>query len=134
MYFASDKLGPGEDYNDFDIYYSEMIDGQFQEAVELSDAINTYNYEADVFIDPNEAYIIFCARRPEGYGRGDLYISFKNSDGTWTKSVNMGNQINTSGHELCPYVTPDGKYFFYTSKEDIYWVNTKIFDKLDTSR
>ncbi|MEO1030746.1 MAG: hypothetical protein AAFX55_05045 [Bacteroidota bacterium] len=121
MYFASSRAD-----NNFDIYASPVEQNEFQKAKRLSEAINTPHYEADVFIDPNESYIIFCANRPEGLGRGDLYISFKNDDGTWTKSVNMGNTINTEGHELCPFVSKDGKYFFYTSNQDIYWVHTDI--------
>ena len=125
MYFASNKL----DYN-FDIYSSEFENGEFQAAVPLSDAVNTTNYEADVFIDPDESYIIFCAKRPDGLGQGDLYISFKKEDGTWTSSKNMGEQINTQGHELCPFVTMDGKYFLYTSNKDIYWVDAKIIEDM----
>ena len=72
--------------------------------------------------------MIFCADRPEGLGRGDLYISFKDGNGNWTKSKNMGEKINTIGHELCPFVSKDEKYFFYTSNKDIYWVSAKVID------
>lgn len=122
MYFSSNKKN-----NNFDIYASKFVNGAFQEPVVLGDAINTESYEADVFIAPDESYIIFCAQRKEGFGRGDLYISFKEANGTWSQSVNMGTLINTKGHELCPFVTKDGKYFFYTSNQDIYWVSTEIF-------
>lgn len=125
MYFSSNKGG-----SNFDIYTSKFVEGEFQKSVALNDSINTSNYEADVFVDPKEAYIIFCAKRPDGLGRGDLYISFKNTDGTWTKSINMGDEINTKGHELCPFISKDGKYLFYTSNQDIYWVSTKIIKKL----
>lgn len=125
MYFSSNK---GQ--NNFDIYASKYVNGNFQKATRLSDAVNTSNYEADVFVAPDESYIIFCARRPEGLGRGDLYISFKNTNSTWTPSINMGTTINTKGHELCPFVSKDGKYFFYTSNQDIYWVSAKVIEEL----
>ena len=136
MYFSSNKNAPEERKNaDLDIYYSKFENGAFQAAVRLGDAINTEAYEADVFIDPDEQYIIFCSTREGGLGRGDLYISFKNEDETWTKAINMGEAINTKHHELCPFVTVDGKYFFYTSDEDIYWVSTTVFEKLrETSK
>ncbi|MFK7756325.1 MAG: TolB family protein [Flavobacteriales bacterium] len=133
MYFSSDKITSEKKQNNFDIYSSISIDGEFQKAIALSDSINTGNYEADVFVDPEETYIIFCARRPEGLGKGDLYVSFKNNDGTWTKSINMGEKINTKDHELCPFVSKDGKYLFYTSNQDIYWVSSKIIDELKKS-
>lgn len=124
MYFSSNKVG-----SNFDIYASKFVNGEFQEALPLSDSINTPDYEADVFIAPDASYIIFCGTRKEGLGRGDLYISFKNTDGTWSKSVNMGDRINTKGHELCPFVSHDGKYLFYTSNQDIYWVSTSILER-----
>ena len=130
MYFSSNVNAlDNRKRNDLDIYYSKFVDGEFQKAVRLSDSINTEYYEADVFIDPNEQYIIFCSTRPGGFGRGDLYISFKNTDGSWTSAVNMGEQINTKHHELCPFVSADGKYLFFTSDEDVYWVRLEDVKK-----
>ena len=125
MYFASNIVG-----NQHDIYSSELKNGAFQKPKRLGPEINTEHYEADVFIAPDESYIIFAGNRPQGMGRGDLYVSFKSANGSWTQSKNMGSVINTTGHELCPFVSADGKYFFYTSKEDIYWVDAKIIDQL----
>ena len=130
MYFSSNKITDEKSQPNFDIYSAKSSVGEFQPAVALSNSINTSNYEADVFVDPAENYLIFCARRPEGLRRGDLYLSFKNPDGTWTKSINMGDKINTAKHELCPFVSKDGKYLFYTSNQDIYWVSAKIIDEL----
>ncbi|WP_298313252.1 hypothetical protein [uncultured Aquimarina sp.] len=126
MYFSSNH---NSENDNFDIYASKKINGEFQEPKKLSDAVNTKSYEADVFVAPDESYIVFCATRKEGLGRGDLYISFKNEDGSWTISRNMGASINTKGHELCPFVTKDGKYFFYTSNQDIYWVDASIINQ-----
>lgn len=131
MYFASSVNAPEErkDY-DTDIYYAKFLNGAFQAPLRLPETINTPAYEADVYIAPDESYLIFCSTRAGGLGRGDLYISFQNQNGNWTKAINMGDQINTEGHELCPFVTLDGKYLFYTSKEDIYWVDAEVMEDL----
>jgi len=129
MYFASNVNAPEDrKRSDQDIYYSTFENGEFQEPVRLGDAINTENYEADVFIDPDETYLIFCSTRPDGLGRGDLYISFKDENDEWTEAVNMGEAINSKHHELCPFVTSDGKFLFYTSDQDIYWVSMEILE------
>ncbi|MEM9328128.1 MAG: sialidase family protein [Bacteroidota bacterium] len=130
MYFSSNRDAPDDNKGNFDIRYSRFADGVFQESVVLGAAINTEAYEADVFINPDEDYIIFAANREDGYGRGDLYVSFKQADGTWSPSKNMGEEINTPGHELCPFVTMDGNYFFYTSNKDIYWVDAEVIRDL----
>lgn len=131
MYFASNVNAKEDRQHNFDIYTSERINQQYQPKQKLNEAINSRAYEADVFIAPDESYIIFCAaRRSVGFGIGDLYISFKDETGNWTPSKNMGEEINSEKHELCPFVTADGKYLFYTSNQDIYWVSTAIFQTM----
>lgn len=129
MYFSSNR-NTAEHTNDYNIYYSKSINGEFQTPVKLSNAINSDAYEADVFVAPDESYLIFSAEKPGGYGRGDLYISFRNADGTWTRAKNAGNEINGLRSEYCPFVTADGKYFFYTKENDIWWVDTGFIEKL----
>ena len=107
-----------------------MVNNEFQKPIRLSEAINTNQYEADVFISPDESYMIFCSTRDDSFGRGDLYVSFRNHDGNWSPAKNMGGQINTSNYEYCPFVTKDGKYLFYTSNQDIYWISTEIIKQL----
>jgi len=130
MYFSSNVAAAENDQDNYDIYAAPQKNGVFRQPLRLSDSVNTKGYEADVFVAPDESYIIFCASVPEGYGRGDLWISFKKPDGTWTKAKNMGKLINTPGTEFCPFVSGDGKYFFYTSNRDIYWVDSRIIDGL----
>lgn len=130
MYFSTNVMATGGNSRDFDINVSEFINDKYQKSFPLSDSINTKAYEADVFVAPDASYLIFCAIRKEGFGQGDLYISFKDDKGNWSKAKNMGALINTAGHELCPFVTKDGKYFFYTSNRDIYWVDATIIHTL----
>lgn len=131
MYFASNGHHKKDTTRtDHDIYYSKLVDNKYQKPVNLGSSINSNDYEADVFIAPDESYIIYCATRDGSFGRGDLYISFKKSDNTWTPSKNMGSAVNTKNYEYCPFVSKDGKYLFYTSNQDIYWISTTILDDL----
>jgi Tol biopolymer transport system component len=140
-----------------DIYVSKYKDGAYEPPVRLSDSVNSEFYEVDPYIAPDESYIIFC-RDGEGFGATDLFISFQKEDGSWTKARNMGEKINSTGVDLCPFVSPDGKYFFFSSDRnhhksfsetsltyeqkieilsspgnglsDIYWVDAKIIQDL----
>ncbi len=135
MYFSSNVNASEANKNaNYDIFYAEFVNGVFQTPTALSNSINTEDYEADVFISPDESYIIFCSTRENGFGQGDLYLSFKDSQGNWTEAINMGEEINTPYYEYCPFVTKDGKYLFYTSNQDIYWISTEIIDKLKKNR
>ena len=129
MYFSSNVNATDEKKDNYDIYAAKSVNGEFQTPLKLSDAINTPYYEADVFVNPEETYLIFSANKPGGHGRGDLHIAFKKEDGTWQDPKNLGKEINGNFSEYCPFVTADGKYFFYTKENDIYWVDAKILKR-----
>lgn len=112
IYFGSDREG-GKGRTD--IYRSRLVNGKHAEAENLGDAINTPFNEYEPLIAPDESYLILMAGgRADGRGGFDLYISH-NHNGTWTKPLNLGDKINSSGNEYSPTISPDGKYFFWTS-------------------
>jgi len=125
-----------------DIYRVKMINGKFSKPERLSNAINSEYGEQDPCIAPDESYMIFYSSRPGHLGKedGDLYISFKKKDGTWTKAVNMGPTFN-EGHIITrfPRLSPDGKYLFFSKligprNDKIYWVDVKIIEELKSKR
>lgn len=129
MYFSSNGETSAENDKNYDIKTSAYKNGQFQRSEVLGAAINSANYEADVFIAPDESYIIYCSERPGGKGAGDLYISFKDKGGAWQPARIMDAGVSTDAYEFCPYVTTDGKYFFFSRSGEIYWVSAEIIDK-----
>jgi len=121
-------------YSDYyDIYRSEMINGKYQQSEKLNSTINTDAIEASPFVSPDESYMIFESHRPGGFGGADIYISFKDSEGFRTEPINLGETVNSGGHERSPYISPDGKYLFFwrvTVGSDIYWVDARIIEEL----
>lgn len=99
-----------------DIFMSEYEDGKYAIPVKLSDAVNGPGHDCHPHIAPDESYLIFDGYRPgKGYGKTDLYISFRNADGEWGAALNMGPRVNTPGIEKRAFVTYDGKYLFFIS-------------------
>ncbi len=155
LYFFSDRSGS---IGCEDIWMSRSVNGNYEEPQNLGESINTEDFDLDPFIAPDESYIIFTRIDKQREMDADLFISFRRDDGTWIKAINMGNRINSKGWEFCPTVSPDGKYFFFTStrrlykpyseiplsynrkleilnspgngKGDIYWVDAKIIEEL----
>lgn len=130
MYFSSNHGTDQSTDMNYDICSSACSNGKFQPFTKLSNAVNTEHYEADVFVSPDETYVIFCGERPDGLGKGDLFISFKNEKGDWQKAKNMGEAVNSGGYEFCPFVSSDGKYLFFSRDGDIYWVRAEIINSL----
>jgi Tol biopolymer transport system component len=130
MYFVSSR--PGTEYK-MDIYRSEPADGKYLTVENLGDSVNSDYNEFDPYVAPDESYILFSSNRPGGYGKTDLYISYRKGDHTWTKPRNMGVSLNTHmGEGAGPKISSDGKYFFFSrygdNTSDIYWVDAKALD------
>lgn len=106
------------------IYVSSWKDGKYQYPERLGEEINIHFSVHHAFIAPDESYIIFDAQ-PELKGP-ELYIGFRKTDGTWTRAKKMGKNINATGSEMAGSVSPDGKYFFFTRRLNIYWVDARI--------
>jgi hypothetical protein len=105
---------------------ARVITGTDTSLVSLGPPICTNVNEGDFFIARDESFMIHA--RSSSSTPGDLLISYKKSDGTWTNSKSLGNQINTSIWEYGPFVTADNKYLFFTRGGNLmssyytYWV------------
>jgi hypothetical protein len=102
----------------------------------LGAPISTRSNEGDFFIARDESYIIHARSTPPM--AGDLYISYKKADGTWTNSKSLGSKINlpNPSWEYGPFVTRDNKFLFFSRGEiampsySTYWV--KIDNVIDS--
>jgi hypothetical protein len=115
--------------------YSQRVDGKREAPKPLSKAINTGKWNAHPFIAPDGSYLIWDSEREEGYGGNDLYISYRQMDGSWGAAINMGDKVNSDKEDFGANVTPDGKYMFFNrnvgdGNTDIFWVDTRVIDNL----
>lgn len=133
LYFFAHAEGSGT-MNGFGIYRSEFVDGTYAKPELLPAAINAVDaLNWTPFIAPDESYLLFSSNRLNE--QQDIYISFRQSDGSWTDAYNLGPSINTNWGERFPYVSPDGKYLFFTrwvaqGNEDIMWVSSELIDDI----
>jgi Tol biopolymer transport system component len=101
-----------------DIYMSEFVDGKYQSPKNILGGVNSKRGEFNSYVSPDESFLIYSTwGRDDGFGGGDLYISFMNENGNWGEPKNMGSKINSKFLEYCPAFSPDGKYFYYTSSK-----------------
>jgi hypothetical protein len=131
IYFTGGDVENGHAVTQY-ICYSKY-NGQHYETVEvLNDSINRFYWSAHPFIAPDESYLIYDAPVSRSNLTNDLYISFKDSSGVWSRSIKLNENINTDENEICPFVTRDGKYLFFTRMGDIYWVAASFIQELQS--
>lgn len=102
------------------IVRSRLVDGVYQEYESLGRHVNSPH--SGLFpnhsptVDPDERFVIFASNRPGGFGVYDLYISYRQSDGTWGPATNLGPEINSVGTSRSwPQISPDGRFLFFVS-------------------
>lgn len=62
-------------------------------------------------ISYDDKTLFFSSDMPGGYGGSDLYYSKWEND-RWTEPVNLGDQINTLGDEMFPFIAHDNMLYF----------------------
>jgi hypothetical protein len=80
------------------------------------------------YLPPDEAYIIYSID-------GDLHISYNLNNSRWTMPVDLGPDINSDQLELCPQITPNGKYLLFNSRRGgpdwaVYWADAGFVEEL----
>lgn len=112
------------------IYYSKFINGEYSAPVLLPEPINimdTNVLDYTPFIAKDESYLLFCSNRQNPEKElCHIYISFKKNNGEWSEPVDLSLKMNFNSSSKFPYVSPDGKFLFFSSGENIYWIDSKI--------
>jgi hypothetical protein len=128
---------------DFPIRFSRFVNGKHEPPQALGTTINSgiknFNHP---FIAPDESFILWDAVKEDGFGSSDIYISFKKQDGSWGNAINLGDKVNTGTWEASAFVSPDGKYLFFSrnvgsdnyENVDIFWVDAQIIGNLKKSQ
>jgi len=142
LYFVSARSGgirgpgPTDLYN---VWRARPIDSsglRFREPENLGPAINT-GLETNVYVTPDERVMLVSRDgAPDSLGGDDLYVSTV-VNGAWGPLRHLPAPINTDKYEYGPSLSPDGRWFFFTSARggtaDIYRASISIL-QLDSRK
>ncbi len=79
-------------------------------------------------ISPDESYIIYDNAVDDKWTT-NLFISFR-KDHYWSKASNITEYIGWERESWGPFVSFDGKYLFFSSGGNIYWVDAGFIEEL----
>lgn len=100
-----------------DIYESINKNGQWSIPLRMGSEINNYETiepSASLSLDGKTFY--FSSNREGGFGGFDLYRVKLLPNGNWSEAKNLGPSINTAFDEDAPFIHPDGKSLYFSSK------------------
>ena len=92
------------------IFESDYSEGEWTDAEpSFLNELESQSMHPTVLKD--NSIIIFSSDRPGGYGLMDLYYS-KFDNGNWSEPMNLGENINTKGNDVFPFLGQDNFLFF----------------------
>lgn len=102
-----------------DIFVSELNKkGEWKSPARLSDASYKHTSQNSVAINPINNELYFVTDGSAGEGGTDIFMKQSKKNGkSWKKQAEtIGDHINTEFDETAVYVTPDGKYLYFSSE------------------
>lgn len=98
------------------ILQSYLNGNEWETPVPLNENINSKDWVSSVSITADEQQLYFTSNKKGGFGGKDIYVSNKMEDGTWGVAENLGADVNTPYDEESPFIHPDSKTLFFSSK------------------
>lgn len=111
-----------DDKGDGNIYFSELngtdwsVPEKVGEENKPATDINSVSWEPSACITADGNTIYFVSDRKGGYGGRDLYQIVRLPTGYWSLAKNLGPVINTPFDDDAPFIHPDGRTMFFSSK------------------
>jgi outer membrane protein OmpA-like peptidoglycan-associated protein/tetratricopeptide (TPR) repeat protein len=99
-----------------DIYLSTLREDGWSKPKRMESPINTAYWEPSASLTNDEKTIFVSSNRPGGFGGTDIYVIKMKDDSTWGDAVNLGPKVNTEFDEDAPYIHPDKKTLFFSSR------------------
>jgi hypothetical protein len=99
-----------------DIFESTLNGSEWSTPVRLGPNINSKYWEGSCSLSGDGQLLYFASDRPGGLGGRDIYVSRRQSDGSWGPAQNLGPSINTRYNDDAPSIHPDGIHLFFSSE------------------
>lgn len=98
VYFSAHRADSGAAYQ---IYVARRTaDGYAPpQRVELGDLAHN---RMDPSIDPQQRFLLFAGNEGDSLGSADIYIAFRQADGSWGKPEHLGGDVNSASLENAP--------------------------------
>jgi outer membrane protein OmpA-like peptidoglycan-associated protein len=114
-------------YGSCDIYVSKRIGNEWSKPENLGPEVNTAHKETQPCISADGKALYFVSSRPGGYGKLDIWMTYKKPDGKWGTPINLGPEINSAEIEERPFIHPDNETLYFASNGRKGFGNADLF-------
>ena len=105
-----------ENNKDGTMFQTYLNGSSWDEPINFGPGINGVKFSKSLTISSDEQTIYFISEHESGLGGKDIYVSKKTNEGIWGEAKNLGVKVNTMYDEESPFIHPDGRTLFFSSK------------------
>lgn len=103
-------------YENSDLYYSEFKDDEWTPISNLGPNINNPNtWETQPSISADGKTLYFITDRDFKQTKSDIWVSYREADGSWGKAQSLGNTVNSELEEKTPFIHSDNHTLYFSS-------------------
>jgi outer membrane protein OmpA-like peptidoglycan-associated protein/tetratricopeptide (TPR) repeat protein len=110
-----------------DLYISYKTKNGWSEAENLGPMVNTDFWESSPSLSPDKRDLYFASSISGGLGGRDIWVTHRLLTGKWSRPVNLGPAVNTSGDESCPFMHADNQTLYFNSNGQPGYGTTDLF-------
>lgn len=99
------------------VYEAALEEYGFGDMKKLPFENKDYNY-AHPSVSANGYTLYFASDMEGGKGGMDIYVTYKDSSGAWSEPENLGDNVNTAGNELFPFIASNNVLYFASNGHD----------------
>lgn len=88
--------------------------GQWSAPKLLDKTINSSFYDGNATLTADGQTMYFVSERNASSRMSEIFVSYKQGS-SWSKPQALPEQINSKSRETTPFITPDGRYLFFSS-------------------
>jgi outer membrane protein OmpA-like peptidoglycan-associated protein/tetratricopeptide (TPR) repeat protein len=98
-----------------DLYFSIKTNNGWSEPQNLGPMVNTDFWESSPSLSPDKRDLYFSSSMAGGFGGRDIWVTHRLPTGRWSRPENLGEAVNTSGDESCPFMHADNETLYFNS-------------------
>lgn len=104
-----------EGYGSCDLYVSVRIGDEWTKPKNLGPNVNSSEWESQPSLSADGRTLYFVSDRRGGVGRRDIWVSYQNENGDWTRAKNVGKPVNTIYDEISPFIHVNNRVLYFAS-------------------
>ncbi|GJM60789.1 OmpA family protein [Persicobacter diffluens] len=107
--------GERKSFGSCDLYVTYKVGEEWSEPENLGKTVNSSAWESQPALSADGRELYFVSDRRGGFGKRDLFVTYRTPKGIWTPATNLGKEINTNGDEVGPFIHVNGQRLYFSS-------------------